>query len=201
MEKFDEIKGIAAYLPMINVDTDMIIPKQFLKTITRSGLGKGLFFELRYDVDDQEVTEFVLNQAPYRQALIVIAGGNFGCGSSREHAVWALRDFGIRCVIAPSFGDIFYQNCFKNSLLPIVLPETTVSALGQRTQKEPVSLTIALEQQTIIHGKETIPFEIDEFHKNCLLNGLDDIELTLTHQKSIQDFEDKQKQEAPWLWA
>ena len=201
MEKFDEIKGIAAYLPMINVDTDMIIPKQFLKTITRSGLGKGLFFELRYGVDDQEVTEFVLNQAPYRQALILLAGGNFGCGSSREHAVWALRDFGIRCVIAPSFGDIFYQNCFKNSLLPIVLPETTVSALGQRTQKKPVSLTIALNQQTIAHEKETIPFDIDEFHKNCLLNGLDDIELTLAHQESIQDFEDKQKQEAPWLWA
>ena len=201
MEKFDKIKGIAAYLPMINVDTDMIIPKQFLKTITRSGLGKGLFFELRYSVDDQEVTEFVLNQAPYRQALILLAGGNFGCGSSREHAVWALRDFGIRCVIAPSFGDIFYQNCFKNSLLPIVLPETTVSALGQRTQKEPLSLTIALDRQTIAYENETIPFDIDEFHKNCLLNGLDDIELTLAHQGSIQDFEDKQKQEAPWLWA
>jgi 3-isopropylmalate/(R)-2-methylmalate dehydratase small subunit len=179
MDKFTSLTGVAAPLPMINVDTDMIIPKQFLKTIKRTGLGKNLFDEMRYNPDGSEKPDFVLNKRAYRKASILVAGANFGCGSSREHAPWALLDFGIRCVIAPSFADIFYNNCFKNGVLPIALP-----------QRE-------------IRGPDggCIKFDIDPFRKHCLLNGLDDIGLTLEKAPSIESFESKNKATQPWLWT
>lgn len=203
MDKFTTLTGIAAPLPMMNVDTDMIIPKQHLKTIKRTGLGKVLFDELRYQEDGKEIADFILNQSPYREAKILIAGDNFGCGSSREHAPWALLDFGIRCVIAPSFADIFFNNCFKNGILPIALPQTEVDTLMEEA-KNPVTatMTIDLPQQVIRRSnQETIPFTVDGFRKHCLLEGLDDISLTLQKADQIAEFEQQQRQSLPWLWA
>jgi 3-isopropylmalate/(R)-2-methylmalate dehydratase small subunit len=192
MEKFDKLTGIAAPLDIINVDTDMIIPKQFLKTIQRSGLGKNLFDEMRYAPDGQEIADFVLNQAAYREAQILVAGDNFGCGSSREHAPWALLDFGIRCIIAPSFADIFYNNCFKNGILPIVLPQTEVDKLMDDAKRGAnATISVDLESQTI-QGPDggTISFEIDGFRKQCLMEGLDDIGLTLQKAQAIDAYEE-----------
>lgn len=192
MEKFDKLTGIAAPLDIINVDTDMIIPKQFLKTIQRSGLGKNLFDEMRYAPDGQEIADFVLNQAAYREAQILVAGDNFGCGSSREHAPWALLDFGIRCIIAPSFADIFYNNCFKNGILPIVLPQTEVDKLMDDAKRGAnATISVDLESQ-IIQGPDggTISFEIDGFRKQCLMEGLDDIGLTLQKVQAIDAYEE-----------
>ncbi len=202
MKSFTSLTGVAAPLPMINIDTDMIIPKQFLKTIKRTGLGKNLFDEMRFTIDGKEIPDFVLNKPKYRNANILISGDNFGCGSSREHAPWALLDFGITCIIAPSFADIFFNNCFKNGILPIVLPETTVRDLTLYvTNNEGIILTIDLPKQLIKtpDGKE-IPFNIDPFRKHCLVNGLDDIGLTLEHKEAIDSFEIKQKLEASWLY-
>ena len=192
MEKFDKLTGIAAPLDIINVDTDMIIPKQFLKTIQRSGLGKNLFDEMRYAPDGQEIADFVLNQAAYREAQILVAGDNFGCGSSREHAPWALLDFGIRCIIAPSFADIFYNNCFKNGILPIVLPQTEVDKLMDDAKRGAnATISVDLESQTI-QGPDggTISFEVDCFRKQCLMEGLDDIGLTLQKAQAIDAYEE-----------
>ncbi|MCC7276451.1 MAG: 3-isopropylmalate dehydratase small subunit [Alphaproteobacteria bacterium] len=203
MQKFNRLTGVAAPLPMINIDTDKIIPKQFLKTIERKGLGKGLFDELRRRPDGSEIAEFVLNQAPYRKAEILVAGENFGCGSSREHAPWALLDFGIRCVIAPSFADIFYNNCFKNGILPIALPQQIVDQLMDDARKGAnAKLAVDLEAQTITRPDgEVIRFELDPFRKHCLLNGLDDIGLTMQKGKRIDSYESGQKASQPWLYA
>lgn len=202
MQKFTTLKAIAAPLPMINVDTDMIIPKQFLKTIKRQGLGINLFDEMRYDDDGKENPDFVLNKAAYRKAQILIAGENFGCGSSREHAPWALLDFGFRCVIAPSFADIFYNNCFKNGILPIKLPQAEVDELMSRADDMPSEqMMIDLEQQTITAGNKKYDFELDPFRKHCLLNGLDDIGLTLEKSNHIQSFEAKDKEKRTWLYT
>ncbi|MEM8626912.1 MAG: 3-isopropylmalate dehydratase small subunit [Pseudomonadota bacterium] len=200
MNKFSTLTGIAAPLEIMNVDTDMIIPKQFLKTIKRTGLGVHLFSEMRYTADGAEVSEFVLNQPAYRDAEILIAGENFGCGSSREHAPWALLDFGIRCVIAPSFADIFYNNCFKNGILPIALPDAQVAELMSDAQRgSNARLKVDLETQTITRSDgETISFEIDAFKKHCLLNGLDDIGLTLEKTASIDAFEERDKVARAW---
>ena len=199
MEKFELLKGIAAPLAMINVDTDMIIPKQFLKTIKRSGLGKNLFHELRYDMQGNVKNDFVLNWDPYKQASILIAGDNFGCGSSREHAPWSLLDFGFKCIIAPSFADIFYNNCFKNGILPIRLDQKTVDVLmDQANQKN--HLTINLEDQLIIlDDGNTFEFQIDPFRKKCLLEGLDDIGLTLQKKEKINQYEVSLKHSHPWI--
>jgi 3-isopropylmalate/(R)-2-methylmalate dehydratase small subunit len=203
MDKFTTLDGIAAPLPMINVDTDKIIPKQFLKTIKRTGLGKALFDELRYKNDGSENPDFILNKPAYRQAKIMVAGENFGCGSSREHAPWALLDFGIRCVIASSFADIFYNNCFKNGILPIKLPQEIVDELMDDARKGAnARLTVDLEKQTITRPDGGIvKFEIDGFRKHCLLNGLDDVGLTLQKAPAIGSFEEKNKLSQPWLWA
>lgn len=202
MQKFTTLKAIAAPLPMINVDTDMIIPKQFLKTIKRQGLGINLFDEMRYDDDGKENPDFVLNKAAYRKAQILIAGENFGCGSSREHAPWALLDFGFRCVIAPSFADIFYNNCFKNGILPIKLPQAEVDELMSRADDMPSEqMMVDLEQQTITAGNKKYDFELDPFRKHCLLNGLDDIGLTLEKSNHIQSFEAKDKEKRTWLYT
>ena len=201
MEKFTKLTGVAAPMPIKNVDTDMIIPKQFLKTIQRSGLGKNLFDEMRYNEDGSENPDFVLNKPQYRDATILVAGDNFGCGSSREHAPWAILDFGIRCVIAPSFADIFYNNCFKNGILPIRLPQADVSKLMDDAQRGAnATLTVDLEAQTI-EGPDggSISFDIDPFRKHCLLNGLDDIGLTLQKEDKITAFETQQKAQRPWL--
>ena len=201
MQKFDQLSGVAAPLDILNIDTDMIIPKQFLKTIKRSGLGKNLFDEMRYDRNGGEVAEFVLNQAPYRQAEILVAGDNFGCGSSREHAPWALLDFGIRCVISTSFADIFYNNCFKNGILPIVVsPDERDALLADAADIENPELSIDLVEQTIRRPNGVmISFEVDAFRKKCLLEGLDDIGLTMEKSVSIDDFEANRAQEQPWL--
>ncbi len=201
MDKFTKLTGVAAPMPILNVDTDMIIPKQFLKTIKRTGLGKNLFDEMRYTKDGAEVADFVLNKAAYRKASILVAGANFGCGSSREHAPWALLDFGIRCVIAPSFADIFYNNCFKNGILPIKLPQEQVDKLMDDAERGANAIvTIDLEKQEIT-GPDggSIKFELDPFRKYCLLNGLDDIGLTLQKQDKIGSFEDQRRQSQPWL--
>ena len=201
MQKFTKLTGIAAPLPMMNVDTDMIIPKQFLKTIARTGLGKNLFDEMRFDQDGNEISSFVLNQPSYRNAQILVAGENFGCGSSREHAPWALLDFGIRVVIAPSFADIFYNNCFKNGILPIVLPQEQVDMLmDDAARGANATVTVDLENQTI-SGPDggTIGFEVDPFRKHCLLNGLDDIGLTLEKAAAIDAFEARAAAERPWV--
>ena len=201
MEKFTQITGVAAPLNMINVDTDMVIPKQFLTTIERSGLGRGLFFEMRFDSDGNENPDFVLNKPQYRNAKILVAGENFGCGSSREHAPWALLDFGITCVIAPSFADIFYNNCFKNGILPIKLPPEDVAKLFDDAERGAnATLTIDLEAQTI-KGPDggTLHFDIEPFRKHCLLNGLDDIALTMEHADKIDSFEEGHKITQPWL--
>jgi 3-isopropylmalate/(R)-2-methylmalate dehydratase small subunit len=202
MDSFTKLRGVAAPLPMINVDTDAIIPKQFLKTLTRAGLGKHLFTEMRYGEDGAEKPDFVLNKEPYRTASILVAGENFGCGSSREHAPWSLLDFGIRCVIAPSYADIFFNNCFKNGILPIVLPQDQVDALMADAEKGANAIiTVDLESQEITRPDgETIAFEVDAFRKHCLLNGLDDVGLTLEKKAAISTYEDRQKGEQPWLY-
>ena len=201
MQKFDQLTGVAAPLDILNIDTDMIIPKQFLKTIKRSGLGKNLFDEMRYDRDGSEMADFVLNRAPYRQAEILVAGDNFGCGSSREHAPWALLDFGIRCVISTSFADIFYNNCFKNGILPIVVsPDERDALLADAADTENPELLIDLVAQTVRRPNGvTIYFEVDAFRKKCLLEGLDDIGLTMEKSGSIDDFEANRTQQQPWL--
>ena len=201
MEKFKNLTAVAAPLPDINIDTDKIIPKQYLKTIQRTGLGKGLFSELRYNDDGSENKEFVLNKSQYRNAKILIAGDNFGCGSSREHAPWALLDYGIKVVISTSFADIFYNNCFKNGMLPIVLDEKEVSLLMEETERgSNATLTVDLESQEITTSDgNVINFKIDKFLKHCLLNGLDDIALTLEKDKDIKNFEDGVKSQRPWL--
>ncbi|MEM8758924.1 MAG: 3-isopropylmalate dehydratase small subunit [Pseudomonadota bacterium] len=201
MEPFGKLTGVAAPLPLINIDTDMIIPKQFLKTIKRTGLGVNLFSEMRYDADGNEIADFVLNRPAYRGAEILVAGDNFGCGSSREHAPWAIKDFGIRCVVAPSFADIFFNNCFKNGILPIALPQDEVDKLmGDAERGANATLTIDLEAQTIERPDGgTIAFDIDPFRKHCLLNGLDDIGLTMEREDAISAFEAKRRQATPWL--
>jgi 3-isopropylmalate/(R)-2-methylmalate dehydratase small subunit len=201
MQKFTQLTGVAAPMPMINVDTDKIIPKQYLKTIKRTGLGRHLFDEMRYDMQGRENPDFVLNKPAWRGAEVIVAGENFGCGSSREHAPWALLDFGIRCVIAPSFADIFYNNCFKNGILPIPLPQAEVDKLMSDAEKgQNARLTIDLVKQEITRPNgEVIRFEIDPFRKHCLVNGLDDIGLTLEKAKSIDAFEAGRKQSQAWL--
>ncbi|HUT49543.1 MAG TPA: 3-isopropylmalate dehydratase small subunit [Alphaproteobacteria bacterium] len=202
MDKFTSLRGVAAPLPMINVDTDAIIPKQFLKTLTRKGLGKHLFTEMRYADDGSEIPDFVLNKEPYRKAAILVAGENFGCGSSREHAPWSLLDFGIRCVIAPSFADIFFNNCLKNGVLPIVLPQEQIDALMEDAEKGANAIvTVDLESQEITRPDgQTIAFEVDSFRKHCLLNGLDDVGLTMEKAATVDTYENRQKVEQPWLY-
>ncbi|GIX12802.1 MAG: 3-isopropylmalate dehydratase small subunit [Paracoccaceae bacterium] len=201
MERFTTLTGVAAPLPLINVDTDMIIPKQYLKTIKRSGLGKAAFSDMRYLDDGSENPDFVLNQPAYREARILVTGANFGCGSSREHAPWALLDFGIRCIIAPSFADIFFNNCFKNGILPIVLPQEEVDKLMDDARKGAnATLTVDLEAQEIRRPDgSVIRFDVDPFRKHCLLNGLDDIGLTLARGEAIDAFEARTRQARPWL--
>ena len=202
MEKFTTLTGIAAPMPLVNIDTDMIIPKQFLKTIKRTGLGANLFDEMRFDRDGNEVSDFVLNKPAYRDAEIIVAGDNFGCGSSREHAPWALLDFGIRCVISTSFADIFYSNCFKNGILPVVLPKEQVDALMKDTERGAnARVTVDLEAQTVTSSDgEVYAFEVDAFKKHCLLNGLDDIGLTLeSAAPAIEAYEAKAAQSRPWV--
>ena len=198
MKKFNILKGIPANLPMMNVDTDMIIPKQFLKTIKRTGLGKSLFFEMRYDENGKKIEKFVLNNKPYDSSSILITGKNFGCGSSREHAPWALLDFGIKCVISSSFADIFYNNCFKNGMLPIVLDENKILELVQYSDRKE-NIETNLKDQEIIFGNKRIKFEIDSFKKKCLLEGLDDIALSLDKSQKISSYEDKIKKDKPWI--
>ena len=200
MDKFETFSGIAAPMPLVNIDTDMIIPKQFLKTIKRSGLGVHAFDEMRYDDDGNEIPDFVLNQAAYREASILIAGDNFGCGSSREHAPWALSDFGIKVVVSTSFADIFFNNCFKNGMLPIMLPKEQVDVLMKDAQKGAnARVEVNLEDQTItVSDGDVIKFDIDPFRKHCLLNGLDDIGLTLEKAASIDSFEAKAGAARPW---
>ena len=198
MKKFNVLKGIPANLPMMNIDTDMIIPKQFLKTIKRTGLGKSLFFEMRYDESGNKIEKFVLNKEPYNNSSILLTGKNFGCGSSREHAPWALLDFGIKCVISPSFADIFYNNCFKNGILPITLNEQKIGELAQYSERKK-SIEINLIEQEILFGNKRIKFEIDPFKKKCLLNGLDDIALSLKKSEKISSYENKLKKNKPWI--
>ena len=198
MEKFNILKGKPANLPMIIVDTDMIIPKQFLKTIKRTGLGESLFFEMRYDESGNKIQEFVLNKEPYNKSSILLVGKNFGCGSSREHAPWALLDFGIKCVIGPSFADIFYNNCFKNGMLPIILDEEKIAELVQYSERKE-NIEINLKEQEIIFGNKRIKFKIDSFKKKCLLEGLDDIALSLEKSEKISLYEDKIKKDKPWI--
>jgi 3-isopropylmalate/(R)-2-methylmalate dehydratase small subunit len=198
MKKFNILKGIPAYLPMMNIDTDMIIPKQFLKTIKKTDLGKSLFFEIRYDDNEKKIEEFVLNKIPYNNSPILIAGKNFGCGSSREHAPWALLDFGIKCVISTSFADIFYNNCFKNGMLPIILDKQKIQELVQYFERKE-SIEINLSEQEIKFGNKRIKFEIDLFKKKCLLNGLDDIALSLENVKKISSYENEIRKNKPWI--
>ncbi len=202
MEKFTTLTGGAAPLDMINVDTDMIIPKQYLKTIKRTGLGKHLFYEMRFTPEGAEKPDFVLNQPAYRGSVMLVAGENFGCGSSREHAPWALLDFGIRCVVAPSFADIFSNNCFKNGILPVTLPAAQVAALMEDARKGAnATFTVDLERQEITRpGGDTVAFEVDPYRRQCLLEGLDDIGLTLRKDAKIDDFETGQRADQPWLW-
>ena len=201
MDKFDTLTGIAAPMPLVNIDTDMIIPKQFLKTIKRSGLGVNLFDEMRYDRQGNEIEGFVLNQPQYRAAEILVAGDNFGCGSSREHAPWAIKDFGIRCVIAPSFADIFYNNCFKNGILPIALPQEQVDVLMKDAEKGAnARMTIDLDAQTVTTSDgEVFRFEVDPFKKRCLMEGLDDIGLTMEKAAAIDSFETQAAMSRPWV--
>ena len=199
MQKFNSLKSIPAYLPIINVDTDMIIPKQFLKTIKRTGLGKSLFFDMRYDDNGNEIKDFTLNREPYNKSKILLAGKNFGCGSSREHAPWALLDFGITCVISSSYADIFYNNCFKNGILPIVLEENKIKELSEYSKRKE-EIAIDLEKETIIFGNNEIKFEIDAFKKKCLLEGLDDIALSLEKSEKIVSFETELKNKKPWIF-
>ena len=199
MQKFNQLKSIPAYLPIVNIDTDMIIPKQFLKTIKRTGLGKNLFYEMRYDNEGKEIKEFILNQPPFNQSKILIVGKNFGCGSSREHAPWALLDFGITCVISSSYADIFYNNCFKNGILPIVISDDKIKQISEySTRKE--ELLVDLSEQKITFGNNEIMFELDPFKKKCLIEGLDDIALSLEKSEKINSFEEKLKTKKPWIF-
>ena len=199
MEKFIKLKSIPAHIPLMNIDTDMIIPKQFLKTIKRTGLGKNLFFEMRYDDQGKELENFILNKDPFNKSKILIAGKNFGCGSSREHAPWALLDFGITCVISSSYADIFYSNCFKNGILPIILDEEKIKEISEyATRKEDIS--VDLNEQVIVYGNNEIKFEIDPFKKKCLLEGLDDIALSLKKVDKIKTFENSLKTKKPWIF-
>ena len=199
MQKFNKLTSIPAYLPIVNIDTDMIIPKQFLKTIKRTGLGKNLFFEMRYDDDGNEINDFILNQDPYNKSKILIAGKNFGCGSSREHAPWALLDFGITCVISPSYADIFYSNCFKNGILPIILEEKKIKELSEYANRKD-EISINLIDEKIIYGNNEIKFKIYPFKKKCLLEGLDDIALSLNKSDKIENFENDLKNKKPWIF-
>ena len=198
MKKFSSIKSIPAYLPIVNIDTDMIIPKQFLKTIKRTGLGKNLFFEMRYDQSGKEINDFILNNSPYDNSKILIAGKNFGCGSSREHAPWALLDFGIRVIISESFADIFYNNCFKNGILPIVANQNTINELSEYSSRKE-NIEVRLAEQEILYGNKSFKFDLDPFKKKCLLEGLDDIALSLNKAESIKSFENKMTQDKPWI--
>ena len=199
MQKFNTLKSIPVYLPIVNIDTDMIIPKQFLKTIKRTGLGKNLFFEMRYDETGKEINDFVLNQNPFSNSKILISGKNFGCGSSREHAPWALLDFGITCVISSSFADIFYSNCFKNGILPIILKEEKIKELSEyANRKEEIS--VDLREEKIIYGNSEVKFTVDSFKKKCLLEGLDDIALSLKKLDKIEIFEKNLKDKKPWIF-
>ena len=200
MEKFITLNATACALPLINIDTDMIIPKQFLKTIERTGLGKSLFYEMRFDLNEKEIKDFVLNKPAFRNSKILIARDNFGCGSSREHAPWALLDFGIRAIIAPSFADIFYNNCFKNSILPIILPSQDVEILLELASHENNNFTIDLVNQEVKSANKIFKFNVDKFKKHCLIEGLDDIGLTLQHQQQIKDYETKRTIITPWLF-
>ena len=200
MQKFNSLKSIPAYLPIVNIDTDMIIPKQFLKTIKRTGLGKNLFFEMRYDDNGSEIKNFILNQQPYNKSKILIAGKNFGCGSSREHAPWALLDFGITCVISSSYADIFYNNCFKNGILPIILKEEKIKELSEYFKRQE-EIEIDLKEEKIVFGNNEIKFEIDAFKKKCLLEGLDDIALSLEKSEKIASFETELKNKKPWIFS
>ena len=199
MKKFDTLESIPAYLPIVNIDTDMIIPKQFLKTIKRTGLGKNLFFEMRYDESGKEIENFILNNEPYTNSKILIAGKNFGCGSSREHAPWALLDFGITCVISSSYADIFYNNCFKNGILPITISEEQIKQISEYSSRKE-KILIDLEDQKIVFGNNEIKFELDEFKKKCLIEGLDDIALSLEKSDKIDSFEKKLKSSKPWIF-
>ena len=199
MQKFNTLKSIPAYLPIVNIDTDMIIPKQFLKTIKRTGLGKNLFFEMRYDDNGNEIDDFVLNQNPFNNSKILIAGKNFGCGSSREHAPWALLDFGITCVISSSFADIFYSNCFKNGILPIILDDDKIKELSEYAKRKE-EISIDLNEEKIIYGNSETKFKVDSFKKKCLLEGLDDIALSLKKSDKIKIFEKDLKVRKPWIF-
>jgi len=199
MQKFNTLKSIPAYLPIVNIDTDMIIPKQFLKTIKRTGLGKNLFFEMRYDDDGNEIKDFSLNNEPFNNSKILIAGNNFGCGSSREHAPWALLDFGITCVISSSYADIFYSNCFKNGILPIILEEEKIKELSEYSNRKE-EISVDLNEQKIVYGNNETKFDIDPFKKKCLLEGLDDIALSLEKSKQIDSYEKKLKENKPWIF-
>ena len=199
MNKFSTLKSIPAYLPIVNIDTDMIIPKQFLKTIKRTGLGKNLFYEMRYDEKGKAVDDFILNKSPYDNSKILIAGNNFGCGSSREHAPWALLDFGITCVISTSYADIFYNNCFKNGILPIKVNDEQIKELSEYSKRQE-EIAINLPDQKIIFGNKEIKFELDEFKKKCLIEGLDDIALSLEKSNKIISFEEKLKSTKPWIF-
>ena len=199
MQKFNTLKSIPVYLPIVNIDTDMIIPKQFLKTIKRTGLGKNLFFEMRYDEQGKEINDFILNQNPFNNSKILIAGKNFGCGSSREHAPWALLDFGITCVISSSFADIFYSNCFKNGILPIILDEEKIKELSEYAKRKE-EISIDLNEEKIIFGNNETKFKVDKFKKKCLLEGLDDIALSLKKSDKIENFEKDLKNNKPWIF-
>jgi 3-isopropylmalate/(R)-2-methylmalate dehydratase small subunit len=199
MQKFNSLTSIPAYLPIVNIDTDMIIPKQFLKTIKRTGLGKNLFFEMRYEDNGNEIKDFILNQKPHNQSKILITGKNFGCGSSREHAPWALLDFGITCVLSSSYADIFYSNCFKNGILPIILPEEKIKELSEYSKRKE-EISIDLKKEKIIFGNSEIKFDVDPFKKKCLLEGLDDIALSLEKKEKITSFEENLKKNKPWIF-
>ena len=199
MQKFNKLKSIPAYLPIVNIDTDMIIPKQFLKTIKRTGLGKNLFFEMRYDDQGNKIEEFILNKNPFNKSKILIAGKNFGCGSSREHAPWALLDFGITCVISSSYADIFYNNCFKNGILPIILNDEIIKQISEYSNRKE-EIEVDLYNQKIVFGNNEIKFELDAFKKKCLLEGLDDIALSLEKTDKIISFEKNLKNTKPWIF-
>ena len=198
MQKFSTLKSIPAYLPIVNIDTDMIIPKQFLKTIKRTGLGKSLFYEMRYDENGKPLKDFILNKEPYNKSKILLAGKNFGCGSSREHAPWALSDFGIKCVISSSFADIFYNNCFKNGILPIKISEQIISELSEYSKRKE-EIKVDLQNQEISFGNKTVKFELDSFKKKCLIEGLDDIDLSMQKINNVNNFEKKMSLEKPWI--
>ena len=199
MQKFNSLKSIPAYLPIVNIDTDMIIPKQFLKTIKRTGLGRNLFFEMRYNDKGKEINDFILNQSPFNNSKILIAGKNFGCGSSREHAPWALLDFGITCVISSSFADIFYNNCFKNGILPIIIDEEKIKELSEYAKRKE-EISVDLNEEKIIYGNNELKFKIDQFKKKCLLEGLDDIALSLKKSDKIKSYEKNLKNKMPWIF-